>query len=105
MRDERNPIELETERLRAERDRDEVQLRLEWVRALSILFGMLMVLSAIVAVLWAWADSDLTDALQECGRILLGPESGPPSATSSMKNESVDACRRMVFDYYGGLGK
>jgi len=96
-----NPIEIEIRRLRAEKERDEVQLRKDWVQALSILAGILIFFASVVAVLYAWTDSDLTDALQECGRIVLIPEKGVPADNRSVGNESVDACRRMVFEYYG----
>lgn len=102
MTDE-HPIEREIRKLNAQRLLDEVQLRKEWVHGLCVVLGMLVVFASVVAVLWAWADSDLTDALQECGLIRVAKDE--TIGDTKMRNESVDACRRMAFEYYGGLKK
>jgi len=94
-----NPIEREIRRLQAEAERDEIQLKKTALEGTLILGGILIVGAVVVALFLTWSDSDLTDALQECGKIRVETKD---SLLPPVQNDSVDACRKMVFDHFSG---
>lgn len=67
------------------------------IQGLLVLGGMLIVGAVLVAIIFFVSDSDLTDALQECGYIRVQVGGNMPS---SFTNESVDECRKQAFEFY-----
>ena len=94
-----NPIEREIRRLHAETERDTIRLKKTALEGTLILGGILIVGVVIVALFLTWRDSDLTDALQECGKIRVETTG---NLLPSIRNDSVDACRKMAFDHFAG---
>ena len=63
----------------------------------TILGAMLIVGATIIGIVGFAADSDLTDALQECAIVRTYDNYDMKAFT---KNASVDECRKQAFEFY-----
>jgi hypothetical protein len=93
---------LEEDRLKIQKQ--QVDTRSMAVQGLLIIMGMAVVLTAIVFFFRTVSDSDLVDAMEECGMLHLSVEDRNNVKTFDVApvNAMIDSCRKQAFDFYKG---
>lgn len=94
---------IEQERIKVQQT--DADSRQHIAQGLMILAGMGIVGTCAVFGLRAISDSDMTDALQECGRVRIVTEA-PGKIDGEWKIDAatplIESCRKLVFDHYKG---
>lgn len=67
---------------------------------LTILTGVCFALWMAARVLTSWADSDMTDALQECGRVHIDAADRIPDIIRTPADALIESCRKQVFEHF-----
>lgn len=67
---------------------------------LTILAGACFAMWMAARVLTSWADSDMTDALQECGRVYVDKVDFVGSEVVTPANALIESCRKQVFEHF-----
>lgn len=100
---------IEQDRIRLESKKiDTDQMRLQKVQELGmgllILAGCCFAMWMVMRVAVSWADSDLTDALQECGRVRVEDQTKVSPSQLSPANDLIVKCRDQVFEHFKEIG-
>jgi len=88
------------EKHRLEIEEKKISWRLDVAYALMILFGVCAGLLFLYKLGSAWADSDMTDALQQCGRVTVESVDGTKTRTVTPANDLIVKCRDQVFEHF-----
>lgn len=96
---DKDRINLESKRIDADSHR--INKLHETGIGLTILAGACFGLWMGARVLTSWADSDMTDALQECGRVYVDKDDGTIGSQTVVPAEAlIESCRKQVFEHF-----